>query len=187
MSSIELRVFIGNFDHLIPHTFLVITGPDGVEHGYGLAPYMDASRVASGVFEVLTWRINCGLISGLCVQAGLRGAAGLDGHSRGRGLSLGRTSHKASPRRATALPTHGLTALPSLRLLLSHTRLWRQPLVWIALAGPAPALPEATSAAASPGRSLVGRTSIARHSCARARSRPRPFAPSCEPAPPLPR
>ena len=35
------------------------------------------------VFEVLTRRVHCGLISGLFVQCGLASAAGPDGHSRG--------------------------------------------------------------------------------------------------------
>ena len=78
------------------------------------APYMDASRVAREIFEVLTLRVNCGLISGLLVQTGLSPTAGPDGDSRGRSSSQRRASHKACPGSATALPTHGLTALPSL-------------------------------------------------------------------------
>ena len=85
------------------------------------APYMDASRVAREISEVLTLRVNCGLISGLLVQAGLSPTAGPDGDSRGRSSSRLRASHKACPRSATALPTHGLTALPSLLRLLSRT------------------------------------------------------------------
>jgi hypothetical protein len=35
MLSVEVRVDTGGSDW-IPHTFLVIVGPDGVERGYGL-------------------------------------------------------------------------------------------------------------------------------------------------------
>lgn len=34
MPSVELRVHVSG----VPHSFLIVTGPDGVEHGYGFAP-----------------------------------------------------------------------------------------------------------------------------------------------------
>jgi hypothetical protein len=37
MYSVEMRVDVGGADG-IPHTFIVVTGPDGVERGYGFAP-----------------------------------------------------------------------------------------------------------------------------------------------------
>ena len=50
MPSIEIRVDIGGSD-FIPHTFVVITGSDGQERGYGLAP---------AIYGTLTGRrLNC--------------------------------------------------------------------------------------------------------------------------------
>jgi hypothetical protein len=47
MMNVELRVDIGGGD-FIPHTFIVVTGPDGVERGYGLAPLEHGSLTGSG-------------------------------------------------------------------------------------------------------------------------------------------
>src|SRR5882724_4467028 len=35
MSSIEIRTYVTGFP---PHSFIVVTGPDGIEHGFGLVP-----------------------------------------------------------------------------------------------------------------------------------------------------
>jgi len=47
MYSIEMRVDIGGKDG-IPHTFIVVTGPDGVERGYGFAPRESGSLTGDG-------------------------------------------------------------------------------------------------------------------------------------------
>ncbi|QRR33346.1 hypothetical protein JNX00_17100 [Hydrogenophaga sp. YM1] len=47
MSSIELRVDVGGADW-IPHTFIVVTGPDGLERGYGFAPAVSGQLTGEG-------------------------------------------------------------------------------------------------------------------------------------------
>ncbi|MDT3718864.1 calcium-binding protein, partial [Pseudomonas oryzihabitans] len=47
MASVELRVDVGGSDY-IPHAFLIVTGPDGVERGYGFAPAEHGSLAGSG-------------------------------------------------------------------------------------------------------------------------------------------
>ena len=86
--------------------------------------YMDASRVASGVLQVLTWRINCGLISGLWLQPGAPAGwtAGLDGQSRGWGSSrpAGFSTELTQGAKQQPCQPTVLTALPSLARLLAH-------------------------------------------------------------------
>lgn len=39
MYTVEVRTYTGSDPRTDPpHTFMVVTGPDGVEHGYGFAP-----------------------------------------------------------------------------------------------------------------------------------------------------
>jgi len=45
--SVELRVDVGGADY-IPHSFLVVTGPDGIERGYGFAPREGGSLTGDG-------------------------------------------------------------------------------------------------------------------------------------------
>jgi Ca2+-binding RTX toxin-like protein len=45
--SVELRVDIGGHDYL-PHSFLIVTGPDGIERGYGFGPLEDGNMVDYG-------------------------------------------------------------------------------------------------------------------------------------------
>ncbi|BAP89731.1 uncharacterized protein E1O_26000 [Burkholderiales bacterium GJ-E10] len=71
---------------------------------YGRLPCVKRS------LEVLVWRFNCGLISGLFVRFGCNSAAGLDGHSRGRIPSHHRALREACPSSASDFPTHGLAA-----------------------------------------------------------------------------
>lgn len=47
MPSVELRVDTGGSDW-IPHSFIVVTGPDGVERGYGLAPREHGTLTGDG-------------------------------------------------------------------------------------------------------------------------------------------
>ena len=47
MNTVELRVDIGGKD-LIPHAFLVIVGPDGIERGYGLGPALQGNWKGAG-------------------------------------------------------------------------------------------------------------------------------------------
>ena len=47
MYSVEMRVDIGGKDG-IPHSFIVVTGPDGVERGYGFAPRESGSLTGDG-------------------------------------------------------------------------------------------------------------------------------------------
>ena len=47
MSSIEIRVDTGGKDY-IPHTFIIVTGDDGVERGYGFAPAEHGSMTGPG-------------------------------------------------------------------------------------------------------------------------------------------
>lgn len=44
MLSVELRVDVTG----MPHSFLVITGPDGIERGYGLVPNNEGSPQSPG-------------------------------------------------------------------------------------------------------------------------------------------
>ena len=77
------------------------------------------------VLQVLTWRINCGLISGLWMQQGARRAALLALMvSREVGAHLG-GGFSAKPTREAQPPCQPtvLTALPSLARLLSRTLL----------------------------------------------------------------
>jgi hypothetical protein len=84
--------------------------------------YMDASRVARGVLQVLASRINCCLISGLLVQSGHRPAAGLDGHSRGRShISLAGFAWRSPPHRI-GFSNPRSDRSPSLASPLSRTR-----------------------------------------------------------------
>ena len=47
MYSVELRVDTGGNDGR-PHSFLVITGPDGIERGYGFAPHQSGESSSAG-------------------------------------------------------------------------------------------------------------------------------------------
>jgi Ca2+-binding RTX toxin-like protein len=47
MFSVELRVDIGGADG-IPHSFIVVVGADGVEHGYGFAPLESGTLMGAG-------------------------------------------------------------------------------------------------------------------------------------------
>lgn len=47
MYSVEMRVDIGGKDG-IPHTFIVVTGVDGIERGYGFAPRESGSLTGDG-------------------------------------------------------------------------------------------------------------------------------------------
>uniref|UniRef100_UPI0025886FA5 hypothetical protein n=2 Tax=Nitrosomonas TaxID=914 RepID=UPI0025886FA5 len=47
MYSIEMRVDIGGKDG-IPHTFIIVTGPDGIERGYGFAPRQPGTFTGDG-------------------------------------------------------------------------------------------------------------------------------------------
>ena len=47
MLTVELRVDIGGAD-FIPHSFLVVTGPDGIARGYGLAPAEHQTLAGAG-------------------------------------------------------------------------------------------------------------------------------------------
>jgi hypothetical protein len=47
MYTVEMRVDIGGSNG-IPHSFLVVTGPDGIENGYGLAPLDPGTLVSDG-------------------------------------------------------------------------------------------------------------------------------------------
>ena len=87
------------------------TGPAAAAHNlYGRLP------CGKRVLEVLTRRVHCGLISGLC-SCRPRSAAGPDGHSRSRILISLAGWPEGRPELCPDFPTHGLTASPSLPLL----------------------------------------------------------------------
>ncbi|MCK6431568.1 MAG: hypothetical protein L6Q68_00850, partial [Aquabacterium sp.] len=67
MPTVELRVkvypvgseSVSEIRSWIPHTFIIVTGPDGSERGYGLAPAIDGQLIGEGkIYNDIEHRYN---------------------------------------------------------------------------------------------------------------------------------